>query len=153
MDKMLAIALVQRHEHCVLTAYPDPVSGGDPWTIGWGSTGPGIERGVVWTQQQADARLEHDMGQIFAELQRLPWVNALCGTRQSVIADMAYNLGVHGVSQFRQTIGYMQGRDFWMAAYEMLDSKWARQVGFRAFEDAVIVATGQTPPWYLGDAV
>lgn len=42
-------------------AYPDPASGGDPWTIGYGSTGPDIRRGTVWTQQQAQARLEQDV--------------------------------------------------------------------------------------------
>ncbi|MGE8289880.1 MAG: lysozyme, partial [Stenotrophomonas sp.] len=49
-----AAALVRKWEGCRLKAYPDPASGGDPWTIGFGATGPGIRRGVVWTQQQAD---------------------------------------------------------------------------------------------------
>ena len=42
-------------------AYPDPGSGGDPWTIGWGSTGPGITRGTVWTQEECDVRLQRDL--------------------------------------------------------------------------------------------
>lgn len=31
------------------------------WTIGWGSTGAGIGRGTVWTQQQCDDRLRADL--------------------------------------------------------------------------------------------
>jgi GH24 family phage-related lysozyme (muramidase) len=31
-------------------AYPDPATGGAPWTIGWGSTGPDITKGTVWTK-------------------------------------------------------------------------------------------------------
>ena len=44
-------------EGCRLTAYPDPLSGGDPWTIGYGATGPSISKGTVWVQEQADADL------------------------------------------------------------------------------------------------
>ena len=40
-----------------LTAYPDPKSGKDPWTIGYGCTGPGIGKGTVWTQAQADGAI------------------------------------------------------------------------------------------------
>ena len=53
--------LIRHFEGCRLTAYPDPKTGGDPWTIGHGSTGPGIGPGVVWTQAQADARLVDDV--------------------------------------------------------------------------------------------
>ncbi len=41
------IGLIQEFEGCAkkqldgpILAYPDPGTGGDPWTIGWGSTGP-----------------------------------------------------------------------------------------------------------------
>ncbi|HID1023608.1 TPA: glycoside hydrolase family protein, partial [Klebsiella michiganensis] len=33
------IALIKRFEGCRLTAYPDPGTGGAPWTIGYGWTG------------------------------------------------------------------------------------------------------------------
>jgi GH24 family phage-related lysozyme (muramidase) len=62
------IALIKQFEGCakvrgdgLVEAYPDPGTGGDPWTIGWGATGAGIARGVVWTQAQCDARLETDL--------------------------------------------------------------------------------------------
>ena len=50
------LALLRQFEGCRLRAYPDPLSGGDPWTIGWGSTGPDIFSGIEWTQAQCDAR-------------------------------------------------------------------------------------------------
>jgi hypothetical protein len=62
------IALIKRFEGCRLTAYPDPGTGGDPWTIGWGATGKGIRKGTIWTQQQADARLENDLTRYAAEV-------------------------------------------------------------------------------------
>jgi len=55
------IALIKSFEDCELVAYPDPKTGGAPWTIGWGATGDGIGPGIVWTQEQADARLAMDV--------------------------------------------------------------------------------------------
>jgi lysozyme len=61
--------LVQKWEGCekrqadgTFAAYPDPGSAdGHPWTIGWGSTGPDIKKGTVWTKAQCDARFDDEM--------------------------------------------------------------------------------------------
>lgn len=42
-------------------AYPDPATGGRPWTIGFGTTGPDVNPGTVWTRAEAEARLKHDV--------------------------------------------------------------------------------------------
>lgn len=55
--------LIKEFEDCELEAYPDPKTGADPWTVGWGATGLGIGPGTVWTQSQADTRLESDVAQ------------------------------------------------------------------------------------------
>lgn len=66
------INLIKQFEGChriredgMVEAYPDPGTGGKPWTIGWGSTrdadGNPIEPGTVWTQAQCDRRLEADL--------------------------------------------------------------------------------------------
>jgi len=69
------IALIKRFEGCarlredgLVEAYPDPATGGAPWTIGWGATGPDIGPGAVWTQEQCDARLEHDLARHAADV-------------------------------------------------------------------------------------
>ena len=61
-------ALIKRFEGCAVrrrdgmfAAYPDPGTGGAPWTIGWGATGKGIQPGTLWTQASCDARLEADL--------------------------------------------------------------------------------------------
>lgn len=64
------LALIKKWEGCKLTAYPDPGTGGAPWTIGWGATGPGIGPGVVWTQEQADRRLESDLVRYAADVSK-----------------------------------------------------------------------------------
>lgn len=54
-------ALVQSFEDCILRAYPDPKTGGAPWTCGWGSTGTDIGPDTEWTQEYADLRFERDI--------------------------------------------------------------------------------------------
>jgi len=53
-------ALIKRFESCVLTAYPDPGTGGVPWTIGIGHTN-NVKRGDVITQPQAEQFLRDDV--------------------------------------------------------------------------------------------
>jgi len=68
------IALIKRFEGCaqlrrdgMVEAYPDPATGGEPWTIGWGATGKGLDAGekigpgTTWTQAQCDERLANDL--------------------------------------------------------------------------------------------
>ena len=71
------IALIKQFEGCArrradgrFEAYPDPGTGAEPWTIGWGATGKGIVRGTVWTQAECDARLEADLARYAAEVAR-----------------------------------------------------------------------------------
>ena len=71
------IALIQGFEGCAkkradgsFEAYPDPGTGNDPWTIGWGATGKGIGPGTIWTQAQCDARLEADLARYSADVAR-----------------------------------------------------------------------------------
>lgn len=71
-------ALIKRWEGCGrlradgrFEAYPDPGSAdGNPWTIGWGSTGQGIGPGTVWDQAECDARFDGDLARYAAEVAR-----------------------------------------------------------------------------------
>jgi len=51
------LMVLKHFEGCELKAYPDPGSGGAPWTIGYGCTGPDICEGLVWTQPEAEMNL------------------------------------------------------------------------------------------------
>lgn len=52
--------LIRGFEGCRLEAYPDPGTGGEPWTIGVGHTG-GVRPGQTITQDEADALLRSDL--------------------------------------------------------------------------------------------
>ena len=54
-------ALIKHFEGCKLTAYPDPGTGGSPWTIGYGHTGAEVHPGLTITQAFADAYLLKDL--------------------------------------------------------------------------------------------
>lgn len=89
----LCVPLTQISESCVLDAYPDPGSGGDPWTIGWGATGPAISHGVVWTQEQADADLASRLTAIGRQIDSRVH-SALSAQQKAALGDFIYNVGV-----------------------------------------------------------
>lgn len=89
----VALKLIKEFEGCKLTAYPDPGTGGDPWTIGWGSTGPGIGPGVIWTQATADARLAQDV-QRFADGVKAKIKVAVSPNQLGALISLAYNIGL-----------------------------------------------------------
>ena len=94
------IALVKRFEGCakmrehgMVEAYPDPGTGGDPWTIGWGTTGPGIGPGTVWTQAQCDARLEADLARFAAAVDRALGDATTTQPQFDALVSFHYNTG------------------------------------------------------------
>lgn len=89
----LAIPLIQRFEGCRLKAYPDPATGGDPWTIGWGATGEGIRPGVVWTQDQADNRLLVDVARFERGVRKLV-TRPLADHQLAALISFSYNCGL-----------------------------------------------------------
>ena len=93
-----AIQLVHSFEHCRLDAYPDPGSrDGNPWTIGWGSTGPGIARGVRWTREQCDRRFEEDLGRFSAGVVKLLEAAATSQGEFDALVSFAYNVGLEAL--------------------------------------------------------
>lgn len=75
------------------SAYPDPGTGGAPWTIGWGATGPGIDPGTIWTQEQCDARLEHDLVRFAAEVRRALGDAPTSQNQFDALVSFHYNTG------------------------------------------------------------
>lgn len=88
-DLTALYVLIRRFEGCKLRAYLCPAG---VWTIGWGSTGPDVAPGDVWTQEQADARMKADALR-FAK-GTLILCPSLRGVALCAIADFAYNLGL-----------------------------------------------------------
>jgi lysozyme len=76
-----------------LRAYPDPGTGGEPWTIGWGSTGPDIHQGTVWAQAEADRRLSEDVAAFGVKVAALIGEAATSQNEFDALVSFAYNVG------------------------------------------------------------
>jgi lysozyme len=137
---------IEAEEGRRLHAYPDPLTGGAPWTIGVGHTGPEVKQGLTWTDAQASAALDADIERACARLdQALPWWRDLNDPRQDVLAQMAFQIGVKGLLAFRRTLEAMRNHDYAAAAAGMRASLWARQTPARAERLARIMEAGAYP--------
>lgn len=85
------------------------------------------------TYSEAMHLLSNDICAIGEDIQRwLPWVHDLDDTRQRVVYDMAFNMGINRLLKFRKMLAALKARDYKTASVEMMDSRWARQVKTRA---------------------
>jgi lysozyme len=141
--KALATESLRHDEGLRLHAYPDPLTGGSPWTCGYGHTGLDVNPSTFWTQAQADAALAQDVEKHTDELlAALPWVSTLDTVRAAVLINMAFNLGVPGLLAFKNTLAAVRRRDYASAAIGLRSSLWARQVHGRATRLADEMETG-----------
>jgi len=97
------------------------------------------------SEAEALQMLDHDVDALLARLDQLPVYRGLSPDRQQVIANMVFNLGYDGVMKFRKMWAALAAGDYKLAGKEMLDSRWADQVGDRATELAAMMWTGQQP--------
>lgn len=84
------LALIKEFEGLRLKAYPDPGTGGEPWTIGVGHTG-GVKKGDVITETQADAFLREDVARFEAAVNRLAPVTTQ--PQFDAMVSLAFNVG------------------------------------------------------------
>lgn len=99
-------------------------------TIGYGRN---LEDNGI-TKAEALTMLRNDIANVKSELERLGWWRRLDDARQDVIANMAFNIGLTRLLTFKRMIAAIEDADYTKAADEMMDSKWAAQVGSRAVE-------------------
>lgn len=117
---------IKRFEGCRLSAYPDPGTGGDPWTIGWGTTGPDIHRGLVWTQAQADARLALDVTRFADKVEAMVKEFPTTQGQFDAMVSFAYNAGINALKGSTLFKLHMAG-DYGGAAREF--GKWVHAGG------------------------
>ena len=82
---------------------------------------------------EAEFLLATDIDVAVSELQRtFDWFEDLSDARQRVCVNMCFNLGLTRLLGFKKFLAAMEEGDWETAGVEMLDSKWARQVGARS---------------------
>jgi GH24 family phage-related lysozyme (muramidase) len=97
-DLAPALALLKSLEGCRLSAYPDPITGGEPWTIGYGATryqdGRRVQRGDKINVMEADLLLRQEVDRICQKLaSTVPAWGELGNNQKSSLISFAYNLG------------------------------------------------------------
>lgn len=125
------VALIKRFEGCarkrpdgLFEAYPDPGTGGAPWTIGWGATGDGIARGTVWTAQECDRRLEFDIARHAAEVRAA--IGDAPTTQDQFDALVSFHFNTGAIARATLTKKHLAG-DYAGAACEF--ARWNRAGG------------------------
>lgn len=85
------------------------------------------------TEEEARYLLDNDILRVGKELDNaIPWWRDMSEVRQRVVVDMVFNLGISRFLNFKNAINAMQEQDWEEAAAQMLDSRWADQVGQRS---------------------
>jgi lysozyme len=130
-------ALIKRFEGCAkqrhderIEAYPDPGTGAEPWTIGWGATGADhvhggrIGPGTVWTQQQCDERLARDLVRYARDVARA--LGSAPTTQGQFDAMVSFHYNTGAIARATLTKRHVAG-DFAGAAAEF--ARWNKAGG------------------------
>ena len=97
-----------------------------------------------FSEDEMDLMLRNDIKGAEGDLdRRLPWWRQMSEARQNVLANMCFNLGIDRLLGFVNTLTLMKAGRYDAAAAEMLDSKWAKQVGDRAVRLAATMRKGE----------
>lgn len=125
----IAIKLIKLSEGCELRSYPDPASdlskalsqrnllrlykagkvelpedledvSGSPWTCGWGET-QGVTKNTIWTQQEADERLEKRVCQFMTEaIKATPNLAKYSAEKIAAVTSLVYNVGITNYKKY-----------------------------------------------------
>jgi lysozyme len=115
----VGLKLIKEFEGCHLEAYPDPLSGGPPITIGWGSTrdknGNPFKLGDKISQDEADALLvDQCRKQFIPALRKIPFWDEMSDGQRGALLSFAYNLGAgfYGGSNFNTITKRLKNKEW-----------------------------------------
>lgn len=131
-------AQLARHEGEVLHAYQDSEG---YWTIGVGRL-IDRRRGGGITHEEAMYLLDNDIDVTLSQCRQFPFWWELSDNRRLVVADMVFNMGINTFKTFKKTLAHLTDGNYNEAADEMLNSRWAQQVGVRATNLAQMMRDG-----------
>lgn len=137
MNKTKLAEQLKTHEGLRLKPYKDTIG---KLTIGIGRNLE--DKGI--SEKEALSMLNNDVDEFYSKLaKKIPWFLNLDDARQNVLVNMAFNLGIAGLMTFKKMLDAVRLGLYLVAAEEMLNSKWAKQVGYRAEELAKQMRTGE----------
>jgi lysozyme len=97
-----AMSVIKKFEGCRLNAYPDPGTGGEPWTIGWGYTiyanGQKVKKGDVITKEDAESLLRFYVNQFLNSVDSVV-KSEISENQLAALTSFAYNCGIAAFSR------------------------------------------------------
>lgn len=107
-------------------SYPDPATGGAPWTIGWGTTGPDVKKGTIWTKKQAEDRFVAHVNEFAAKVTKLIGSAPTTQSQFDALVSFAYSVGPANLASSTLLRKHKAG-DYRGAAAEF--ARWNRAAG------------------------
>jgi len=151
------VKIVAKHEGVVLKPYKDSL-GISTIGIGRNLEDRGITDGELMhmnrdledvisnglTEEEAYYLAKNNIHELEDELDRaIPWWRQLDDARQRALINLSYNVGTTTLLKFKKTLQYLEDGSYEEAAKEVLDSRWADQVGRRAIFISNVFLTGE----------
>jgi len=88
--------------------------------------------GKQYSKEVLDAVFDKDFQNALDNANKLMSGYDLVDQAKEVICEMVFQLGIGGVSKFKNMWKALEKEDYYTASQEMLDSRWARQTPKRA---------------------
>ncbi len=107
-------------------------------TVGWGRN---LEDGI--SLDEAELMFQNDLKKTIDELEQKSWFTMQNPGVKNALINMNFNLGIEKLLEFKTMIHCLSARDFTGAALAALDSVWAKEVGQRAKDIAVMIREGK----------
>ncbi len=100
-------------------------------TIGYGRN---VDKsGLGISEEEAEYLLKNDVNRTIDEVrQRWPWFDDCDKAAREVMIELCFQLGAPRLSAFKKMLAGLEAGDNDIAAFELLDSKFAKQVPARA---------------------
>ena len=123
---------IKKHEGFVPKIYRDSLGYA---TIGYGHLvlpTDHFEDGVEYSKEELNEVFEKDFQNALDNANKLIGDIPLVYQAKEVICEMVFQLGIGGVSKFKNMWKALEEGDYYTASVDMLDSRWAKQTPKRA---------------------
>jgi lysozyme len=107
-------------------------------SVGWGRN---LRDGI--RIDEAELMFQNDFKQTVGELEPLSWYSIQPQGVKNALINMNFNLGITDLLEFKEMIAALESKNYPAAASAALNSLWAKQVGERAKDIAVMISEGK----------
>ncbi len=152
MNIDFTIKLLIEHEDYVQLLYDDANDKRIYAPIGNATVGIGFNmQGEGLSLAESKAVLAIKLERLTNQLSHdLDYFNALDEVRQAVLIDMAYNMGLEGLLEFKDTLQAVKTKDWDSAVWNMHQSKWAKEIQLSRVHDlSNMMLTGKWPDYIM----